>query len=112
MVSFLLTLTRFFRAIVRAWSDPLFRSTLALTVALLVSGTIFYTTVERMAPLDALYVSVMTLTTVGHGDVHPVTAAGKVFTMVYVLVGVGVMVAFVTRLAQAMAKEAGPPTAS
>jgi voltage-gated potassium channel Kch len=111
MLSFLVTLTRFFRAIARAWRDPLFRSTLALTVALLVSGTAFYTTVERLAPLDALYLSVMTLTTVGYGDVHPVTAAGKVFTMVYVLVGVGVLVAFVTRLAQAMAREEGPPKA-
>lgn len=111
MLSFLVTLTRFFRAIARAWSDPLFRSTLALTVALLISGTAFYTTVERLTPLDALYLSVMTLTTVGYGDVHPVTAAGKVFTMVYVFVGVGVLVAFVTRLAQAMAREVGPPKA-
>ena len=38
MLSFLVTLTRFFRAIARAWRDPLFRSTLALTVTLLVSG--------------------------------------------------------------------------
>ena len=105
MLSFLLTLARFFRAIARAWSDPLFRSTLALTVVLLISGTAFYTTVERLTPLDALYLSVMTLTTVGYGDVHPVTAAGKVFTMIYVFVGVGVLIAFVTRLAQALARE-------
>ena len=53
----------------------------------------------------------MTLTTVGYGDLHPVTAAGKVFTMLYVFVGVGVLVAFVTRLAQAMAREPEPPKA-
>lgn len=105
MLAFLVTLARFFRAIARAWSDPLFRSTLALTVVLLASGTAFYTTVERLTPLDALYLSVMTLTTVGYGDVHPVTAAGKVFTMIYVFVGVGVLVAFVTRLAQALARD-------
>lgn len=109
MLSFLITLTRLFRAIARAWRDPLFRSTSVLTVALVVSGTAFYSTVERLTPLDALYLSVMTLTTVGYGDVHPVTAAGKVFTMVYVFVGVGVLVAFVTRLAQAMAREPEPP---
>jgi hypothetical protein len=44
-------------------------------------------------------------TTIGYGDLHPVTAAGRVFTMVYVFVGVGVLVAFVTRLAQALAQE-------
>ncbi len=112
MLSFLLTLARFFRAIARAWSDPLFRSTAALTVALLVSGTVFYATVERLTPLDALYLSVMTLTTIGYGDLHPVTNAGKVFTMIYVFVGVGVLVAFVTRLAQALAQEADSATAS
>ena len=49
----------------------------------------------------------MTLATVGYGDFHPVTAAGKVFTIVYVFLGVGVLVAFVTRLAQALAREDG-----
>ncbi len=54
----------------------------------------------------------MTLTTIGYGDLHPVTNAGKVFTMIYVFVGVGVLVAFVTRLAQALAQEgdAAKPT--
>ncbi len=33
MLAFFLTITRFFRALVRAWDDPLFRSTLALTGA-------------------------------------------------------------------------------
>lgn len=111
MIAFFVTLARFFRAIARAWGDPLFRSTLALTgsaavaAGLLASGTAFYTTVERLAPLDALYLSVMTLATVGYGDLHPVTAAGKVFTIVYVLLGIGVLVAFVTRLAQALGRE-------
>ena len=107
MIAFLVTLARFFRAIAHAWADPLFRSTLALTAVLLASGTAFYTTVERLAPLDALYLSVMTLATVGYGDFHPVTAAGKIFTIVYVFLGVGVLVAFVTRLAQALAREGG-----
>lgn len=107
MIAFFVTLARFFRAIARAWADSLFRSTLALTAVLLVAGTAFYTTVEHLAPLDALYLSVMTLATVGYGDFHPVTAVGKIFTIVYVFVGVGVLVAFVTRLAQARAREDG-----
>ena len=105
MIAFFVTLARFFRAIAHAWDDPLFRSTLALTAVLLASGTAFYATVERLAPLDALYLSVMTLATVGYGDFHPVTTAGKIFTIVYVFLGVGVLVAFVTRLAQALGRE-------
>lgn len=107
MIAFFVTLVRFFRALAGAWSDPLFRSTVALTVVLLISGTAFYTTVERLTPLDALYLSVMTLTTVGYGDLHPVTPAGKAFTMIYVFLGVGVLVAFVTRLAQALGRNQG-----
>ena len=108
MIAFFVTLARFFRALARAWTDPLFRSTLALTVVLLVSGTAFYANVERLTPLDALYLSVMTLTTVGYGDLHPVTPAAKVFTMVYVFLGIGALVAFMTRLAQALGRNAEP----
>jgi voltage-gated potassium channel Kch len=49
--------------------------------------------------VDALYFSVATLTTVGYGDFSPQTAAGKLFTVVYVLVGVGLLLAFLSRVA-------------
>ncbi len=41
------------------------------------------------APLDALFQSVTTVTTVGFAQAHPLGAAGKVFTVALVLVGVG-----------------------
>ncbi len=39
----------------------------------------------------ALWWSVVTLTTVGYGDVIPVTPVGRVFTGVIVLLGIGVV---------------------
>ncbi len=45
--------------------------------------------IEGLAPLDAAYLTVATLATVGYGDIHPNTAAGKLFSMAVVLVGVG-----------------------
>ena len=63
-------------------------------------GTVFYRFVEDLAWLDSLYFSVITLTTVGYGDFSPVTSTGKVFTMFYVLAGIGIFVALVTEIGQ------------
>ena len=79
--------------------DPHFAS-LALFAALaIVSGTGFYTLVEGLRFVDAFYFSVITLTTVGYGDFAPQTDAGKLFTAAYVLVGIGILLAFVTTVA-------------
>lgn len=60
----------------------------------------FYSTVEKLSPLDSLYLSFMTLTTIGYGDVHPVTDLGKIFTMVYATVGLGIMAMFISVVAK------------
>ena len=99
MIAFLLILTRFFRGIWRGLKDPEFRGLFALAVVLMLSGTLFYRGVEGWSALDSLYFSVTTLTTVGYGDLAPTTPASKVFTMVYLLLGVGVLVGFVGKLA-------------
>ena len=99
MIAFLLTLMRFFRGVWRGLKDPEFRGLFALTGVLMLSGTLFYRSVEGWSALDSLYFSVTTLTTVGYGDLAPTTPAGKVFTIVYLLVGVGVLVVFVGKLA-------------
>ena len=87
------------RAIRTLWTDSQFRSLARLTVIAITSGVVFYSLVEHLSPLNALYFSVTTLTTVGYGDFSPQTAAGKLFTVVYVLVGVGLLLAFLGRLA-------------
>ncbi len=66
----------------------------------LASGTLFYWNVEGWGILDALYFSVITLTTVGYGDLASTTAAGKVFTMLYIFVGLGIILGFVNQVAE------------
>ena len=101
MVGLVVMLRRFVRAVVDAWrSDEAFRALLALVVSLLVSGTTFFTLVEGWSVLDSFYFSVTTLTTVGFGDPAPATAAGKIFTILYIFVGLGVIGGFINVLAK------------
>lgn len=78
--------------------NPEFRQLLLLVAVILGTGTLFYHTVEGWRWLDALYFSVITLATVGFGDLSPKTDLGKIFTMVYLLLGLGVLAAFVSVL--------------
>jgi len=39
----------------------------------------------------ALYVSIITVSTVGYGDITPITFEGKVLTLVYIICGAGAM---------------------
>lgn len=82
--------------------DEAFRAAFAILVAMLVTGTIFYTLVEGWSILDSLYFSVIAASTVGFGDFAPQTAPGKVFTIVYVLVSVGLLVLILSRIASGM----------
>jgi voltage-gated potassium channel len=58
-------------------------------VALLVLGTAGYMVVAGWSAFDALYQTVITVSTIGFGEVHPLTTAGRSFTMVLILAGVG-----------------------
>lgn len=105
MYSFFLTCARFFRAFRRGFADAHFRALFSVLGLILISGTVFYHLQEGWRYLDSLYFSVMTLTTVGYGDLAPVTDGGKIFTMVYVLVGIGIMLGFITTLARHARKD-------
>jgi voltage-gated potassium channel len=70
---------------------PTQRFTIALgTLAVLVAvGVTGYVLIEGLSFGDALYLTIVTLTTIGYGDVYPHTTAGRVFTMALILVGLG-----------------------
>jgi voltage-gated potassium channel len=102
MVSFALTLRNLVRAVRGLWRDPERRGLVVLALSTLATGTTFYTVVEHWSVVDSLYFSVTTLTTVGLGDFVPTTTGAKLFTIVYVLVGIGILVALVTALGEAL----------
>jgi voltage-gated potassium channel len=61
---------------------------LGVLVLLVVLGTVGYRIVEGWGFLDALYMTVITITTVGFLEVHPLSTAGRFFTMGLSLGGV------------------------
>src|SRR5581483_3257036 len=81
-----------FRRFIRV---PEFRALLFLETLLLLSGTVFYMLVEKWDWLDALYFCVVTLATVGYGDLHPTTPLGKLFAIPYIIFGVALLGVFI-----------------
>jgi voltage-gated potassium channel len=58
-------------------------------IGLLVFGTLGYVIVEGWSYFDALYMTVITIITVGYSEVHPLSTNGRIFTMVLSIGGVG-----------------------
>ncbi len=59
-------------------------------MALIAVGTVAYHYLEHWSWVTSFYFSVCTLTTVGYGDFYPTTDLSRLFTAIYVLVGVGI----------------------
>ncbi len=75
-----------------------FRWVALIGAILLGTGTVFYHFQEKLTWLDSLYFSTITLTTIGYGDIVPHTPTGKLFTIFYVLIGVGIIAAILNIL--------------
>jgi voltage-gated potassium channel len=65
---------------------------LAVLLILIVSmGTSGYMVTEGWGAFDSFYMVVITLATIGYQEVHPLSVAGRVFTIVLIVFGVGVL---------------------
>jgi len=76
-----------------------FTKPVLLFATVVLFGAAGYWWLEEMTPLEALYMAVITVTTVGFGEVHPLDGAGRVFTIILVLFGVGAFTYFATSVA-------------
>ena len=98
MMSFFMTALRFVKAFFRSLADEEFRGIFAVLFMLIISGTLFYAAVEGWSIVDAFYFCVMTLATIGYGDLSPTTGLSKLFTVIYVAVGLGVFTSFIAKM--------------
>jgi len=88
------------RAVAGVWRDPETKALPFVAAALVLTGTLFYWRFEDWTIVESLYFSVVTLTTVGFGDLSPTTAGTQIFTIFYILTGIGVFVALLASVAQ------------
>jgi len=100
MKPLLIILGRIYQFIKNMLRNHEFMVLFLLVAITLITGTIFYHRIEEWRYLDSLYFSMITLTTVGYGDIFPKTDAGKIFTMIYLVVGIGIIFGFINLIAQ------------
>ena len=74
----------------------------AAGVAAIVVGAVGFYLIEGWSILDSLYVSAQTVTTVGYGDLTPATRNGRIFSTVFMLAGVGVVLYALTATVHAI----------
>lgn len=105
MISFFLTLKRFLTGVGHAFKSDASKSLIFLLTILLLSGTFFYSSTEGFSYLDALYYSITILTTVGGSGLLVTTTFGKIFSIIYMLAGIGVTFGVIISIAMGIFKE-------
>jgi voltage-gated potassium channel len=88
----------FFKTIVSFLSDREYRDLLLTTLVTIGVGSVVYHLVEGWSWLDSIYFSVITLTTIGYGDYSPQTDEGKIFTIFYIVIGLGIILSFINTI--------------
>lgn len=99
MITIYLFFVNLMRRIRIGLKDPEFRGLFYTAVIIVALGGIFYHHIEGWSWLDSYYFTIITLTTVGYGDFAPQTSLGKLFTMLYVVLGLGIISSFILLLA-------------
>ena len=73
-----------------------------LPAATILIGTVGFMAIEKFSFINALYFTIVTISTVGYGDIYPKSIAGKMFGMVIIVVGIGSFLSIVTTLTQSL----------
>ena len=78
---------------------------IAIFIFVLLVGGLVYSKIENWRYLDSVYFVVLTATTVGYGDFAPKTDAGKIFTIFFSFVGIGMAFYFFSLAGRYMLKK-------
>lgn len=82
--------------------NPFFKIYLAffLLAATLITGVLGYMLLESYSFVEAIYMTVITLATVGYMEVEPLSAAGRIFTIFLILAGLVIFAYFLTQVSR------------
>ncbi|MCL5291857.1 MAG: potassium channel protein [Actinobacteria bacterium] len=73
---------------------------IALLGVIILAGWAGYIAIEGFSPLDSIYMTVITISTVGFKEVQPLDAAGKILTIFIILTGTGTLLYFLLAVAE------------
>lgn len=78
------------------------RALYLLFLSLILLGTVGYTVLEGWSVWESAYMTIITLSTVGYGEVRPLSPAGQFFTAALIVIGVGTLAVLLGRATEAL----------
>lgn len=100
----LLLLLIFGRQVWRLLKEPEVRAAALAAVLLLSGGTVIYHHLEGWGWVDSLYFTTVTTATIGYGDLHPTTSTTRLFTVIFAIVGIGILGSFLGAISRSSAR--------
>lgn len=76
------------------------RLLVSLPIVVLVFGTLGFMVLEHLSFIDAFYFTIVTISTVGYGDIHPTNLASKIFGIILIIIGIGIFLTIITNVTQ------------
>ncbi len=75
---------------------------LIMLTIVLAFGTFGFMFIERSSFMDSLYMTMITITTIGYGEIFPLSTTGRIFNMVLIVVGVGLVMLTFSKITEAV----------